>query len=104
MIIRGSTKMSKEEYENTAEDAAYAYLPKEEAMSLVLNASMKSKWESICQMTEEVNGRLKAAYPEHKELVFEISSIDLASNTTKIAMQNLTLIQMHLRLLKLIAG
>ncbi|MGV3611679.1 MAG: hypothetical protein ACO1N0_12055 [Fluviicola sp.] len=104
MIIRSSTKMSKEEYENTAEDAAYAHLPKEEAMSRVLNASMKSKWESICRMTEEVNGRLKAAYPEHKELVFEITSIDLASNTTKIAMQNLTLIQMHLRLLKLIAG
>lgn len=104
MIIRSSTRMSKEEYDKTAEDEAYSHLPKEEAMSRVLTPPMKSKWESICRMTEEVNGRLKTAYPEHKQLVFEISSIDLSTNTTKIAMQNLTLIQIHLRLLKLIAG
>lgn len=104
LIIRSSTQMSKQEYEATTEDEAYSRLPKEEAMSRILNASMQSKWENICKLTEEVNGRLKAAYPEQKELIFEINSIDLASNTTKIALQNLTLIQMHLRLLKLIAG
>ncbi len=65
---------------------------------------MKSKWENICRLTEEVNGKLKAAYPEYKDLVFDITSIDLPSNTTKIALQNLTLIQMHLNLLKLIAA
>mgnify|MGYP000982332837 FL=1 len=104
LIIRSSTKMTEQEYNKTSEDEAYSRLPKEEAMSRVLNASMKSKWETICRLTEEVNRKLKAAYPEHKDLVFEITSIDLPSNTTKIALQNLTLIQMHLKLLKLIAA
>lgn len=104
LIIRSSAKMTEQEYNKTSEDEAYSRLPKEEAMSRVLNASMKSKWETICRLTEEVNGKLKAAYPEHKDLVFEITSIDLPSNTTKIALQNLTLIQMHLNLLKLIAA
>jgi hypothetical protein len=104
LIIKGSTQMTQQEYDATPEDEAYSLLQKEQAMTHILNASMKSKWENICRMTEQVNGRLKAAYPEQKDLVFEISSIDLATNTTKIALQNLTLIQMHLRLLKLIAG
>ncbi len=104
LIIMNSTQMTKQEYDATSEDEAYSQLPKEEAMSRVLNGSMQGKWENICKMTEEVNGKLKAAYPEQKDLIFEISSIDLASNTTKIALQNLTLIQMHLRLLKLIAS
>ena len=104
LIIRSSTKMTEQEYNKTSEDEAYSRLPKEEAMSRVLNASMKSKWENICRLTEEVNGKLKAAYPEYKDLVFDITSIDLPSNTTKIALQNLTLIQMHLNLLKLIAA
>ncbi len=104
LIIMSSARMTKQEYEAITEDEAYSRLPKEEAMSRILNASMKSKWAYICELTEEVNGRLKVAYPEQKDLVFEINSIDLASNTTKIALQNLTLIQMHLHLLKLIAG
>lgn len=104
LIIRSSTQMTEQEYNATPEDEAYSKLPKEEAMSRLLNASMSNKWDNICRLTEEVNGKLKAAYPEHKALVFDISSIDLPSNTTKIALQNLTLLQMHLRLLKLIAG
>lgn len=104
LIIMSSARITKQEYDATTEDEAYSHLPKEEAMSRILNASMQKKWENICKMIEEVNGGLKAAYPEQKDLVFEISAIDLASNTTKIALQNLTLIQMHLRLLKLIAG
>ena len=103
-IMINSAQLTKSEYNAMTEDEAYNRLPKEEAMSRILNGSMRSKWERICKLTEEVNGRLKAAYPEQTELVFEISSIDLPSNTTKIALQNLTLIQMHLRLLRLIAG
>ncbi|WP_343632058.1 hypothetical protein [Fluviicola sp.] len=104
LIIKSSGHLTDQEYNAMTEDEAYGSLPKDEVMSRVLNGSMISKWDQICKLTEEVNGRLKAAYPEHKELVFEISSIDLPTNTTKIALQNLTLIQMHLRLLKLIAG
>lgn len=104
LIIMSSTQLTKIEYDKMTEDEAYGKLPKEEAMSRILNASVQSKWENICKLIEQINGKLKAAYPEQKDLIFEISSIDLASNTTKIALQNLTLIQMHLRLLKLIAG
>lgn len=104
LIIMSSTRLTKIEYDKMTEDEAYGKLPKEEAMSRILNASVQSKWENICKLIEQINGKLKAAYPEQKDLIFEISSIDLASNTTKIALQNLTLIQMHLRLLKLIAG
>lgn len=102
LIIRSSTRLTEQEYNAIPEDEAFSRLPKEEAMTRVLNASIQGKWDEICKLTEQINGRLKAAYPEQKDLVFEISSIDLASNTTKIALQNLTLIQMHLRLLKLI--
>jgi hypothetical protein len=104
LIIRSSTQLTEKEYDAMPEDEAFSRLPKEEAMSRVLDASIQSKWDEICKSTEQINGRLKAAYPEEKDLVFEISSIDLASNTTKIALQNLTLIQMHLHLLKLIAS
>nr|WP_294859675.1 hypothetical protein [uncultured Fluviicola sp.] len=104
LIIRSSTQLTEREYNAMPEDEAFARLPKEEAMSRVLNGNIQSKWDDICKLTEEINGRLKIAYPEQKDLVFEISSIDLSSNTTKIALQNLTLIQLHLRLLKLIAG
>ncbi|WP_430406700.1 hypothetical protein [Fluviicola sp.] len=103
MIIRSSTQLTEKEYDAMPEDEAFSRLPKEEAMSRVIDATIQGKWDLICKLTEQINGRLKAAYPEQKDLVFEISSIDLASNTTKIALQNLTLIQMHLRLLKLIA-
>ncbi|WP_341906551.1 hypothetical protein [Fluviicola taffensis] len=103
MIIRSSTQLTEKEYDVMPEDEAFSRLPKEEAMSRVIDATIQEKWDLICKLTEQINGRLKAAYPEQKDLVFEISSIDLASNTTKIALQNLTLIQMHLRLLKLIA-
>lgn len=104
MIIRSSAKLTKQEYDAMPEDEAFARLPKEEAMARILNATIQHKWDDVCKLTEQINGRLKAAYPGQKDLVFEISSIELASNTTKIALQNLTLIQMHLRLLKLIAG
>lgn len=104
MIIRRSAKLTKQEYDAIPEDEAFSRLPKEEAMSRILDVNIQDKWDEVCRLTEQINGKLKAAYPEKKDLVFEISSIDLASNTTKIALQNLTLIQMHLRLLKLIAG
>ncbi|TSJ41896.1 hypothetical protein [Fluviicola chungangensis] len=104
MIIRSSAKLTKQEYDAMPEDEAFARLPKEEAMSRILNANIQHKWDDVCKLTEQINGRLRTAYPGQKDLVFEISSIDLASNTTKIALQNLTLIQMHLRLLKLIAS
>jgi Ca2+/Na+ antiporter len=103
-IIRSSTHLTKQEYDAMPEDEAFSRLPKEEAMTRILNVSIQGKWDEIGKLIEQINGRLKAAYPEQKDLVFEISSIDLASNTTKIALQNLTLIQMHLRLLKLIAS
>jgi hypothetical protein len=103
LIIRSSTQLTEQEYNAMPEDEAFSRLPKEEAMTRVLNGSIRSKWDEICKLTEQINGRLKTDYPEQKDLVFEISSIDLSSNTTKIALQNLTLIQMHLRLLKLIA-
>lgn len=103
-IIMSSARLTQDEYRGMTEDEAYSKLPKEEAMSRILNKSVQSKWDDICKLIEQVNGRLKSAYPEQKDLVFEISSIDLKSNTTKIALQNLTLIQMHLHLLKLIAG
>jgi len=104
LIIRSSTQLTEQEYDAMPEDEAFSRLPKEEAMSRVLNASIQGKWDEICKSTEAINGRLKTAYPEQTDLVFEIGSIDLASNTTKIALQNLTLIQMHLHLLKLIAS
>ncbi|MNJ86181.1 hypothetical protein D3C87_36690 [compost metagenome] len=103
-IVTESLGMTDKEYRSMSEDEAYAELPKEEAMFRIMNEPMLNKWNKICRLTEEINGKLKAAYPEHKELVFDIGSIDLKSNTTKIALQNLTLIQLHLRLLKLIAG
>jgi hypothetical protein len=103
-IIMSSTQLTKHEYDAMTEDEAYSKLPKEEAMARILNASVQSKWENICKQIEQVNDRLTLAYPEQKDLVFEISSIDLRSNTTKTALQNLTLIQMHLRLMKLIAS
>ena len=104
LIIRSSTQLTEQEYNAMPEDEAFSRLPKEEAMTRVLNASIQGKWDEICKLTEQINGRLKADYPEQTDLAFEISSIDLASNTTKIALQNLTLIQMHLRLLTLIAS
>ncbi|MDF3027429.1 MAG: hypothetical protein K0S23_1736 [Fluviicola sp.] len=104
IIIRSSTRLTKSEYSGMTEDQAYGKLPKEEAMSRIMNEPVKSKWGNICKLINQVNGRLAVAYPAQKDLVFEISSIDLESNTTKIALQNLTLIQMHLRLLKLIAS
>lgn len=103
-IMMSSGQLTRQEFQQMSEDEAYGKLPKEEAMARILNASLRSKWDTICKLTEQINGRLKSAYPAQKDLVFEISSIDLKSNTTKIALQNLTLIQMHLRLLKLIAG
>jgi signal recognition particle subunit SEC65 len=104
IIIMSSTRLTQHEYNGMTEDQAYGKLPKEEAMSRIMNKSVQGKWDNICRLIEQVNGKLKTAYPEQKHLVFEISSIDLESNTTKIALQNLTLIQMHLRLLKLIAS
>lgn len=103
-IVIGSLGLTEKEYNSMSEDQAYAELPKEEAMLRILDEPMQNKWDQICRLTEQINGKLKAAYPEHKELVFDISSIDLKSNTSKIALQNLTLLQMHLRLLKLIAN
>ncbi|MNV16434.1 hypothetical protein D3C71_1071970 [compost metagenome] len=102
-IVQRSTQLTKKELESMAEDEAYGKLPKEEAVSRILNPEIQKKWDQICKLQEQINGKLKAAYPEQKDLVFEIGLIDLKSNTTKTALQNLTLIQMHLRLLKLIA-
>ncbi|MNK05089.1 hypothetical protein D3C87_229640 [compost metagenome] len=103
-IVQYSTQLTKKEIESMTEDEAYGKLPKEEAMSRILDISLQNKWDKICRLQEQINGKLKAAYPEQKDLVFEIGSIDLKSNTTKTALQNLTLIQLHLRLLKLIAA
>lgn len=103
-IIMNSAGITKQEYQSISEDEAYMNLPKEEAMSRILSPAIQQKWDEICRLFEQINGKLVTSYPDQKDLTFNISSIDLRSNTTKIALQNLTLIQLHLRLLKLIAN
>lgn len=101
-IVRNSTGLTRQEFDRIPEDESYAQLSREEAMSRIFDESIESQWSHIGKLMEQINGKVKESYPEQKELVFDIRSIDLKTNTTKVAMQNLTLIQMHLRLLKLI--
>jgi hypothetical protein len=104
LIILTSTGLTKQEFNAMTEDEAYSKLPKEEAMSRILNGSIQRKWDHVCKLVEQINERLRTDYPNHKSLTFDIHSIDLKTNTTKIAIQNLTLVQLHMRILKLIAN
>lgn len=104
LIILTSTGLTKQEFNAMTEDEAYSKLPKEEAMSRILNGSIQGKWDHICKLVEQINEKLRTDYPNHESLTFDIHSIDLRTNTTKIAIQNLTLVQLHMRILKLIAN
>lgn len=81
---------------------AYNQLPKDESMNKIINPEISEKWSNIVSDFKKVNQQVMSHFPEQKDLVFEIEKIDLPSNTSKIALQNLTLMQLHLKLLKLI--
>ena len=101
-ILFKSGKVTKTELDQAEELKAYNELPREESMSRITDPSIDQKWENIVTDFKAVNQQVQAQFPDQKELVFDIEKIDFLSNTSKIALQNLTLMQLHLKLLKLI--
>jgi len=101
-ILMASTRLNSRQLKKLSETEVYKQLPKDEVMNKIFNASITKKWSTVVSLFGETNKELESKLPESEQLMFDIESIDLASNTSKIALQNLTLMQLHLNLLKLI--
>ena len=99
-ILLAAGKSSAAEVE-TNEIKAYSEL-RDESMSRIMTNSITEDWNTIVTHFKDINRQVVDRFPDQEELVFEIEKIDFPSNTSKIALQNLTLMQLHLKLLKLI--
>lgn len=102
-IFRTSSKISKIEFSKLNETEAYALLPNDQLVKQVMSDEMHLKWATILSDLRGLNMQIDEKLPANtSNLKISIKSSDLEFATTKVGVQQLTVIQMHLRLLKLI--
>lgn len=103
-IFMASAKISKTEFSKMNETEAFSLIPNDQTVKQVMSDEMYLNWASVLSEIRGLNAQIDEKLPDPKlNLKISIQSSDLVFATTKVGVQQLTVIQMHLGLLKIIA-
>lgn len=99
-IFRRSGKIPATEMAQLKEWEAYDYMLNDQLVKQVMNDEMLTKWASIKVALRAINKQIVTSFPAHKNMQFEVDEMQLPNATTKVGVEQLTLIQLHLQVLK----
>ena len=99
-ILRRSGKIPVHEMESLKEWEAYDYMLNDQLVKQVMTDEMMTQWTTIKADLRTINSLIVSKFPEHKNLQFQVDEMELLNSTTKVGLEELTLIQLHLQVLK----
>lgn len=100
-IFRRSGKIPGKELETLKEWEAYDYMTNDQLVKQVMTREMLTQWASVKSDLRSINSLISGSYPNYEKMRFEVDEMQLLHATTKVGIEQLTLIQLHLRLLNL---
>lgn len=99
-IIRRSGKIPAKKYAELKEWEAYDYMPNDQTVKQVMNDQLYVQWANIRSDIRTLNEQIEKHFPEYVHWQFDLDRMDMMYATTKIGVQQLTLLQLHLHLLE----
>lgn len=99
-VMLCSGKFEEKDLAKMSEAEVYSELPRDDAMKYNLTPAIVRKWEKVKRLFTSLNIQLNKEFPDADWLHFDIDAIQLEINSPKVALQNLSLMQLHLRLIK----
>ena len=99
-MFRRSGQISKQEFDKMKEEDAFDRMLNDQLVKQVMNDEMYTRWRIITSTLKTVNHQISMHFPNHSKLKISINDTDFEYSTTKVGVQELTLIQLHLRILE----
>lgn len=99
-IFRHSGQISKQEFDKMTEEDAFDRMLNDQLVKQVMNDEMYARWTIITSTLQTVNQQISTNFPNHSKFKIKINNTDFEYSTTKVGVQELTLIQLHLRILE----
>lgn len=99
-ILQRSSKLSKSIFQTIPEWEAYGKMGNDQLVKQVMTDDMMTDWVGIKLNLRLLNELIASNYPNYKNLQFKVDEMELLNASTKVGVEQLTLIQMHLQVVK----
>lgn len=99
-LFRRSGKLSKQEFDKMTEADAFDCMLNDQLVKQVMNDEMRASWAIITSKSQALNDQVSVHFSDPSKLKIKINNTDFEYSNTKVGVQVLTLMQLHLRILE----
>lgn len=99
-LLASNLKLSLEEVAKMGENTAFSESRQEEVVERFASLNCLMVWQDVQHTCTDINKVITQLFPQQPRLKFEFWQVDFQSSTTRVALQTLTVMQLHTQVLE----